>query len=168
MQMEQIVCSSARIGNMGLHILGAALICLLLAGACGEKGEPAKIKVGYTNVAGAGESGARTLDSHYRMEMPGGLPSLYYASSRGWAQDNTPITQGFRAALDEAIRKEPIKARVIIERNMKLPDDAVAGLIIRRLQTDISVRDVHYWIDVLRSQGVMRITRRGPLCAQVS
>jgi NitT/TauT family transport system substrate-binding protein len=99
------------------------------------------------------------LVSHYLMDMPDGLFSLYFASNREWAQKNPALIKAFRAALEEGnayLAKEPAKSRAILGRALKLPPDAVASIIIPKLKVDVPMKDLQYWIDTLVEQGVTK------------
>jgi NitT/TauT family transport system substrate-binding protein len=99
------------------------------------------------------------LVSHYLMEMPEGLFSLYYAATRDWASKNPAVIKAFRAALDEGnayLASEPAKARDILAKAMKLPPDAVASIIIPKLKVPVPQSDLTYWINTLVDQGVTK------------
>jgi NitT/TauT family transport system substrate-binding protein len=99
------------------------------------------------------------LVSHYLMDMPEGLFSLYFASNREWAEKNPALIKAFRAALEEGnayLAKEPAKSRAILGKALKLPPDAVAAIIIPKLKVDVPMKDLQYWIDTLVEQGVTK------------
>jgi NitT/TauT family transport system substrate-binding protein len=99
------------------------------------------------------------LVSHYLTEMPDGLFSVYYASSREWAQRNPAAARAFRAAIaegNEFLAREPAKARDILAAALRFPPDAMASIVIPKLRTEVPVSDVKYWIDTLVTQGITR------------
>ena len=109
---------------------------------------------------------ARTgyLVSHYLVEMPEGLFSLYFASTREWAGRDAAAIKSFRAALAEGIAflaREPVKSREILARSMKLPASDMANIIIPKLKVEVPRADLQYWIDTLVQQGITK-TRPDP------
>ncbi len=99
------------------------------------------------------------LVSHYLMEMPDGLFSIFYAANRDWAAANRPALKGFRTALDEAnafLLREPAKSRDILAAAMRLPPDAMATIVIPKLKLGVEPGDVKYWIDTLATQGITK------------
>ena len=99
------------------------------------------------------------LVSPYLSEMPDNLFSIYFASTRSWADKNAPAVKAFREALVEAnelLQKNPARVREIVGKTMKLPPDAVAAIALPKLKIDVPVSDVKYWIDTLADQGVTK------------
>jgi NitT/TauT family transport system substrate-binding protein len=99
------------------------------------------------------------LVSPYLSEMPDGLFSIYYASTREWADKNPAIIKAFREGLQEAndyILKEPAKSRDIIGKFTKLPPDVVATITLPKLAVEVPTSDVKYWVDMLADQTMLR------------
>lgn len=99
------------------------------------------------------------LVSPYLTEMPDGLFSIYYASTREWADKNPAAIKAFREVLQEAndfILKNPDQARAIIGKFTKLPPDVVATITLPKLAVDVKASDVRYWADMLADQGMLK------------
>ncbi len=99
------------------------------------------------------------LVSHYLVEMPDGLLSLYYASTREWAALNPAAVRAFRDAIAEGIAflaREPQKSREILAKAMKLPAADMARIIIPKLKVEVPQSDLKYWIDTLVDQGITK------------
>ncbi len=99
------------------------------------------------------------LVSPYLSEMPDNLFSIYFASTRAWAEKNPAAIKTFREAIAEGndfLVKNPARAREIVGKTMKLPPDVVAAIALPKLKVDVPVSDVKYWIDTLADQGVTK------------
>lgn len=99
------------------------------------------------------------LVSHYLVEMPDGLLSLYFASTREWAVKNPAVVKAFRDSIAEGIAflaREPAEAREILAKSMKLPPADMARIIIPRLKVEVPQSDLKYWIDTLVQQGIIK------------
>jgi NitT/TauT family transport system substrate-binding protein len=104
------------------------------------------------------------LVASFLQQMPDGLFSIYYAANRDWAVKNPAAIKAFRAAIDEAnafVLKEPVKTRDILGKALKLPPDALATIVIPKLNVTVPQSDLKFWIDTLVAQGITR-TRPDP------
>jgi len=88
-------------------------------------------------------------------EVPDGTTTVVYASTRKWAEAHRPTIAAFRAALREADafikthRDETMKANAEFT---KLPLPVIQAMPISEYSTDLSDKQVQFWIDLALDQ----------------
>jgi NitT/TauT family transport system substrate-binding protein len=106
-------------------------------------------------------SGAGYVVSYYTTFQPDGMPTILYTARRDWAQKNAAAVKAFREATVEAAAfvnnpKNNAKVREHIGKYIKLPPEVLATIQIGPPGPLISEKQLTYWVDMMRDQGMLR------------
>ncbi len=106
-------------------------------------------------------SGAGTVVSYYTTFLPEGMPTILYTARRDWAKANAPAAKAFRDAIVEAAAfinnpKNAAKVREHMGKYIKLPPEVLATIQISPPGPIIQDKQLNYWVDVMRDQGMLR------------
>jgi NitT/TauT family transport system substrate-binding protein len=99
------------------------------------------------------------LVSPYLSDLPDGLFSIYFASSRDWAGKNGEAIAAFHAALAEAnvyLVDHPAESRAIVAKATNLPPDVVEATILPTLKLKVPPGDIDYWADTMVKQSLLK------------
>jgi NitT/TauT family transport system substrate-binding protein len=103
--------------------------------------------------AGMGEVLAR-----YNADLPAGIATSFYATTREWAKAHPEAVKGLQAAMREANqfhKDNPEAWRPIVGKYIKLPPEVLASLRPPNLDFEITPQQVDQWVDIMMRQGML-------------
>jgi NitT/TauT family transport system substrate-binding protein len=103
--------------------------------------------------AGMGEVLAR-----YNADLPAGIATSFYATTRDWANAHPEAVKGLQAAMREANqfhKDNPEAWRPIVGKYIKLPPDVLASLRAPNLDFEITPQQVDQWVDIMMRQNML-------------
>lgn len=103
--------------------------------------------------------GAGTAPIHFARDLPDGESAVLYGATRAWARANTNQVRAFGEAIAEGVtfvRANLPKAREHLAKHIRLPPEIVATLQISTLRPTVTVDNMRFWIDVMRTQEMLR------------
>ena len=92
-------------------------------------------------------------------DLPDGIPSIPYATTRAWATRNGPAIAAFRGGLAEGMafmRANDAKAREHLAKYIRLPPEIIRTAIITFQKPQITPADFAFWVDVMKGQDMLR------------
>jgi NitT/TauT family transport system substrate-binding protein len=95
---------------------------------------------------------------HLFRDLPPGIRTSVYATTREWADTHRDAVKAFQAGLVEAkafMEKNPDAFRPAAAKYFKLPPAAVAQLDPPKLDLDVTPQQIDYWSDVMMSQHML-------------
>lgn len=106
-------------------------------------------------------SGAGYVAAYYVTFLPDGNPNLVFTARRDWVQKNPAAAKAFRESIVEAAAflvnpKNSVKVREHIGKYIKLPPEVLAVIQISPPAAVISEKQLTYWVDVMRDQGMLK------------
>ena len=104
-------------------------------------------------------AGSGTVLARYMADLPAGIATSFYATTRAWADAHRDAVHGIQAALREANRfhrQHPEAWRPIVGRYIKLPPAVLATLRSPDLEFAVTPLQVDYWVDVMMRQGMLK------------
>lgn len=113
--------------------------------------------------AGFGEVLAR-----YNVDLPAGIATSFYATTREWANAHPEAVKGLQAAMREANqfhKDNPEAWRPIVGKYIKLPPEVLATLRSPNLDFEITPQQVDQWLDIMTRQNML--TRRPDIAALI-
>ncbi|GAA1380889.1 ABC transporter substrate-binding protein [Pseudonocardia kongjuensis] len=99
------------------------------------------------------EAGGISLGSPFQ-SLAEEITPIYWAARTDWAEQNRPVIERFRAALDEAqqfIVDNDAAARSVLQDELGYPDDVIANLELPTFDTAVRPQDVEPWLEAMRS-----------------
>jgi NitT/TauT family transport system substrate-binding protein len=96
--------------------------------------------------------------------VPDGTIIDFYVTNRGWAQAHPKAVQAFHDALDDArrfIEANDAGARESLARWTKQPAAVLAATVIPTFRGDISGKQVDFWVQLLKKQGMLQSSPSG-------
>ncbi len=105
----------------------------------------------------AGGAGGAPL--HFASDLPDGQPAILYSATRAWATANANQVRAFREAIAEGVTfvgANLPKAREHLGKYTRLPPEILATVQISTLRPTVSVDNMRFWIDVMRTQEMLR------------
>jgi NitT/TauT family transport system substrate-binding protein len=99
------------------------------------------------------------LVSDYVNELGPGIASVFYASTRTWANANRATVKAFQDALFEAqefARTNPAGTRAAIGAYLKLPPEVLANFLLPTLQPKVTEQQVAYFAQTLFDQDMIK------------
>jgi NitT/TauT family transport system substrate-binding protein len=103
-------------------------------------------------------SGTGYVVANFIGDLPPGISTAFFATTRDWAGKNAAAIKEFQAALREAIDfdvKNPKAWRPIVGKFIKLPPDVLATVQHPKLQLDVTPQQVDYWTAVMTRQAML-------------
>jgi NitT/TauT family transport system substrate-binding protein len=107
------------------------------------------------------KAGTGTVLSYFTRELPEGLPIVFFATTRKWADANPAAVKAFHDGMAEAITYLPAnldESRQITAKYLKLPLEIVASVTIPPLVPDIQADALARWVSIMKSQDMLRGT----------
>jgi NitT/TauT family transport system substrate-binding protein len=96
--------------------------------------------------------------SPFVAELPPGISTAFFATTRDWARKNAAAVKEFQAALREAIEydaKNPEAWRPIVGRFIKVPPEVLATVQHPKLEFEVTPQQVDYWAAVMARQEML-------------
>ncbi|MDB5410754.1 MAG: metal transporter substrate-binding protein [Rhodospirillales bacterium] len=96
--------------------------------------------------------------SNFVAELPPGISTAFFATTRDWARKNAATVKAFQDALLEAVdydAKNPEAWRPIVGKFIKLPPDVLATVQHPKLQLEVTSQQVDYWAGVMARQAML-------------
>lgn len=105
--------------------------------------------------------GAGSAPIHFASDLPDGQPAILYSATRAWVNANASQVRAFREAIVEGVafvNANLPRAREHLGRYIRLPPEILATLHIptATLQPTVTVDNMRFWIDVMRTQEMLR------------
>jgi NitT/TauT family transport system substrate-binding protein len=105
------------------------------------------------------QSGNGKLLSYFLKDVPAGLPTSVYTTTRRWAQANPEAVNQFRAALQEAsdfIQADPVGARNAVGKYIKFPPEILEKTYLPRIVVPLTADRLQWWIGVMTEQEMLK------------
>ena len=105
------------------------------------------------------QSGAGKAVSNWLSATPDGTPTVVFATTRTWANAHRKEIEGMRAAMREALdfmKTHPQETSQAIGKYTGLPAAVVASLPQPMLNVDLSPKQIQFWIDICKEQGLIK------------
>jgi NitT/TauT family transport system substrate-binding protein len=102
--------------------------------------------------------GTGTVVASFVAELPPGIATAFFATTRDWARKNAAAVAAFQAALREAIDYDaanPEAWRPIVGKFIKLPPDVLATVQHPKLALEVTPQQVDYWVAVMTRQEML-------------
>jgi len=99
------------------------------------------------------------LVSDYVNELGAGIATVFYASTRAWANANRSTVKAFRDALFEAqefARLNQAGTRAAIGAYIKLPPEVLANILLPTLQPRVTEQQIAYFAQTLFDQDMIK------------
>jgi NitT/TauT family transport system substrate-binding protein len=99
------------------------------------------------------------LVSLFHTELPEGLPSILYATTRSWAAQNQQLVRAFREGLGEGaafLKANDAKAREHMGKYIRLPPEVIRTAIISFQKPEITAQELASWVIIMREQDMLR------------
>lgn len=112
-------------------------------------------------VTAAVRSGSAYVVSHFLGELPDGTPIMVNGMTRTWLTKNPKVAEDFKAAVAEAVTYTTAKAneaeiREAVSRWLKLRPEIANGIPFPQVASELTVKNVEWWIETLNEQGRLR------------
>jgi NitT/TauT family transport system substrate-binding protein len=107
------------------------------------------------------KAGTGTIFSYFTRELPDGLPIVFFATTRKWAEGNKNAVKAFHDGMAEAMTFLPAhldESRQITAKHLKLPLEIVASVTIPPLVPDIRPDALARWVSIMKSQDMLKGT----------
>jgi len=105
------------------------------------------------------QSGNGKLLSYFLKDVPAGIPTSVYTTTRAWAQANPEAVNQFRAALQEAadfIQANPDQARNAVSKYIKFPPEILEKTYLPRVVVPLTPDRLEWWIAVMTEQEMLK------------
>jgi NitT/TauT family transport system substrate-binding protein len=105
------------------------------------------------------QSGTGKLLSYFLKDVPAGLPTSVYTTTRSWAQANPAAVNQFRAALQDAadfIQSNPVEARNAVSKYIKFPPEILEKTYLPRIVVPLTPDRLEWWIGVMTEQEMLK------------
>jgi NitT/TauT family transport system substrate-binding protein len=105
------------------------------------------------------QSGNGKLLSYFLKDVPAGIPTSVYTTTRAWAQANPEAVNQFRAALQEAadfIQANPDQARNAVSKYIKFPPEILEKTYLPRVVVPLRPDRLEWWIAVMTEQEMLK------------
>jgi NitT/TauT family transport system substrate-binding protein len=92
-------------------------------------------------------------------ELPPGIPSTLYATTRAWAAANPGAVEAFQEATAEAVAlgtRDPEAARASVGKHVRMPADVLAAIVLPAQSPTVTDQQMQYWVDVMAGQEMLR------------
>ncbi|MDB5411506.1 MAG: metal transporter substrate-binding protein [Rhodospirillales bacterium] len=96
--------------------------------------------------------------SRYNADLPAGIATSFYATTREWANAHSEAVKGLQAAMREANqfhKDNPEAWRPIVGKYIKLPPEVLATLRPPNLDFEITPQQIDQWADIMTRQGML-------------
>lgn len=105
------------------------------------------------------KAGTGKVAGYILQKVPDGVPALFYASTREWADANPDVVAAFRASIEEAaqiVNAEPDKARQAVSNFTQIPMDVMAEEVLVYAEPKLDQAGLDWWIDTMKAQGALK------------
>jgi len=105
------------------------------------------------------KAGTGTILAYFTRELPEGLPIVFFATTRKWANDNKNAVKAFHDGMAEAMKFLPAnldESRQITAKYLKLPVEIVASVTIPPLVPDVHADALTRWVSIMKSQDMLK------------
>ncbi|MFT4067754.1 ABC transporter substrate-binding protein [Paraburkholderia sp.] len=105
------------------------------------------------------DAGNGFVGAYYSADLPEGMPSMVYVSTRTWADAHRKEVAAFRAALEQGIaftRSHPDATRADIGAFIKVPPPVLAKIQWARLNAQITPAQLDMWNGIMRDQHLLK------------
>jgi NitT/TauT family transport system substrate-binding protein len=105
------------------------------------------------------QSGNGKLLSYFLKDVPAGIPTSVYTTTRAWAQANPEAVNQFRAALQEAadfIQANPAEARNAVSKYIKFPQEILEKTYLPRIVVPLTPDRLGWWVGVMTEQEMLK------------
>ncbi|HWE74247.1 MAG TPA: ABC transporter substrate-binding protein [Stellaceae bacterium] len=105
------------------------------------------------------QSGAGVAVANWLSATPDGTPTVIFSATRSWATAHKNAVEGMRAGMREAldfIKTHPDETNQAIAKYTGLPVQVVASIPIPPIDVDLSPKQIQFWIDVSKEQGLIK------------
>jgi NitT/TauT family transport system substrate-binding protein len=92
-------------------------------------------------------------------DLPAGITTSFYASTRDWAKSHADAAKGFRDAINEAdqfVAQHPAESREILGKYIKVPPAVLAEMVMPHLMPRITAAQMKFWTDAMMQQGTLK------------
>jgi NitT/TauT family transport system substrate-binding protein len=96
---------------------------------------------------------------HLYRDLPGGIRTSVYATTRAWADSHREAVKAFRAGLDEGkayMTTHPEAYRAAAAKYFKLPPSAINDLVLPPLDNVVTADQIDFWIKLMTQQGLLK------------
>lgn len=107
------------------------------------------------------DSGIGVVAAYYVTFLPEGYPTIVHVARRDWAEQNPAAVKGFREAITEAaaFMAKPANEAAVrdsLAKYLKVPPAVAAKMQISPPAPVVTVRQMQWWADLMKEQGLLR------------
>ena len=96
---------------------------------------------------------------HLYRDLPAGIRTSVYATTRAWADSHRDAVKAFQAGLDEGkafVETHPEAYKAAAAKYFKLPPAAINNLVMPPLDNVVTTEQIDFWIKLMTEQGLLK------------
>lgn len=104
-------------------------------------------------------AGTGSIVAHFLDDVPEGMPTILYASTRAWADKNKATVKAFQQAIAEGaafVKANDAKTREHMAKYIRLPPEILKGVLITTPDPVVTEAQMKWWVDVMKKQDMLK------------